>query len=87
MDSEREDPGALADEMEEQADRLQDRSKDLGEEVGEVRKDWERKRSDQSVPGANPPESHPQDESVASGTDETDSGGAEADERSERDES
>jgi hypothetical protein len=55
MTSEQEDPGALADEMEQEADRLEDRSKKLGEEVDDVRKDWERKRSDGSVPGANPP--------------------------------
>ncbi|MGZ4181136.1 MAG: hypothetical protein ACXVUL_10720 [Solirubrobacteraceae bacterium] len=55
MASEHEDPGALADEMEEEADRLEDRSKELGEDVDDVRKDWERKRSDQGVPGANPP--------------------------------
>lgn len=55
MASEHEDPGALADEMEEEADRLEDRSKKLGEDVDEVRKDWGRKRSDQAVPGANPP--------------------------------
>jgi hypothetical protein len=55
MTSEQEDPGALADEMEQEADRLEDRSKQLGEEVDDVRKDWERKRSDAGVPGANPP--------------------------------
>ena len=55
MASEHEDPGALADEMEQEADRLEDRSKKLGEDVDEVRKDWERKRSDQAVPGADPP--------------------------------
>ena len=54
MASENEDPGALADEMEGEADRLEDRSKELGEDVDEVRKDWERKRSDQAVPGAPP---------------------------------
>jgi hypothetical protein len=55
MDREQEDPGALADEMEAEADRLEARSKELGENVDDVRKDWERKRSDQGVPGANPP--------------------------------
>ena len=55
MTSEREDPDALADEMEQEADRLEERSKELGEDVDDVRKDWERKRSDQGVPGANPP--------------------------------
>ena len=50
------DPGELADDMEREADQLEDRSEELGHEVDEVRKDWERKRSDQSVPGANPPD-------------------------------
>jgi hypothetical protein len=84
MDREQEDPGALADEMEEEASRLQHRSEELGEEVSDVRKDWERKRSDAAVPGANPPSEGSQDDSVASGTDETDSGGTEADDRSEQ---
>jgi hypothetical protein len=82
MTSEHEDPGALADEMEQEADRLEDRSNELGEKVDDVRNDWERKRSDDGVPGANPPEGDSADESVASGTDETDSGGA-ADERTD----
>jgi hypothetical protein len=64
MTSEQEDPGALADEMEQEADRLEDRSKELGEEVDDVCKDWERKRADQGVPGANPPTS---DEEQTSG--------------------
>lgn len=84
MASEHEDPGALADEMEQEADRLQHRAKELGEEVDDVRKDWERKRSDAGVPGANPPENDSADESVASGTDETDSGGAQANERTDQ---
>lgn len=85
MAPEQEDPGALADEMEQEVDRLQDRSNQLGEDVDDVRKDWERKRSDQGVPGANPPDDASQDDSVASGADETSSGGAEADERSPED--
>jgi hypothetical protein len=68
MASEHEDPGALADEMEEEADRLEDRSKKLGEDVDDVRKDWERKRSDQGVPGANPP-AEGEDEPSGQGSD------------------
>jgi hypothetical protein len=56
MARDEQDPGALADEMEQEADRLEDRSKELGEEVQDVRQDWERKRADEGVPGANPPE-------------------------------
>ena len=68
MASEHEDPEALADEMEQQADRLEDRSKKLGENVDDVRKDWERKRSDQAVPGANPP-ADGEDETSGQGND------------------
>ena len=46
-------------EHEQQADRLDDevaeleqRSKNLGEEISDVREDWERKQSDDAVPGA-----------------------------------
>ena len=70
MDREQEDPGALADEMEEEADRLEGRSKELGEDVDAVRKDWQRKRSDQGVPGANPP-AEGEDETSGQGEDET----------------
>ena len=68
MASEQEDPGALADEMEEEADRLEQRSKQFGEDVDDVRKDWERKRSDQGVPGANPP-AEGDDETSGQGSD------------------
>ena len=56
-----------ADEMEQEVHDLERRSKELGDQVGDVRKDWERKRSDQSVPGANPPE--PADDSPESADD------------------
>ena len=68
MALEHEDPEALADEMEQQADRLEDRSKKLGENVDDVRKDWERKRSDQAVPGDNPP-ADGEDETSGQGND------------------
>ena len=56
MTREQEDPGALADEMEQEAQRLERRSQELGDDVGEARTDWDRKRSDPGVPGANPPD-------------------------------
>ena len=68
MASEHEDPGAHADEMDAEADRLEDRVKELGEDVDNVRKDWERKRSDQGVPGANPP-AEGDDETSGQGSD------------------
>jgi hypothetical protein len=48
------DPGKLADHLEEEADELEQRSKKLEDETAEVAQDWERKRSDESVPGAQP---------------------------------
>jgi hypothetical protein len=41
-------------EYEQTADELEERSKQLGEEITEVREDWERKRADDGVPGAAP---------------------------------
>jgi hypothetical protein len=52
--AEEHDPGPLADKAEEQTDELGQRNEALEERVMEVRRDWERKRSDPSVPGAVP---------------------------------
>jgi hypothetical protein len=52
--SEREDHEGLADELERESDKLSQRTKELGEEIGDVRDDWERKRADEGVPGAPP---------------------------------
>ena len=38
-------------------DDMERRSKKLGEGIEQARQEWERKRGDQSVPGANPPQS------------------------------
>ena len=43
-------------EYERQADELQERSEKLGEEIADVREDWERKRDDDAVPGAQNPD-------------------------------
>jgi hypothetical protein len=50
------DPEQLADELDEQADELRGRSEHLEEKVIEVQREWDRKRSDPNVPGANPPD-------------------------------
>jgi hypothetical protein len=50
------DPDKLADELEDQADGLQQHSEQLGEQTSDVRQDWERKRSDPQIAGANPPD-------------------------------
>jgi hypothetical protein len=49
------DPEELADHLEDEADDLERRSEKLGEQTDDVAQDWERKRADPSVPGANPP--------------------------------
>lgn len=46
-----------ADRLAREADQMQQRSEELGREIEDARSDWERKRADQGVPGANPPES------------------------------
>ncbi len=53
------DPDQRADELEHEADELEQRSELLAAETKEVRQDWERKRDDPNVPGAPP---HPDDE-------------------------
>jgi hypothetical protein len=50
-----EDPGKLADSLEQEADELEQRSKKLEEQTDDVAQEWERKRADESVPGAPPP--------------------------------
>jgi len=49
------DPGELADDLEREADDLEEQSERLGRRTEEVSQDWQRKRSDQGVPGAPPP--------------------------------
>jgi hypothetical protein len=50
-------PERAADRFIRETDDMEERSEKLHEGIDEVRQDWERKRADQSVPGANPPES------------------------------
>ena len=45
-----------ADDLEAKADRLEQRSDELGETIDETEADWERKKKDESVPGAVPDE-------------------------------
>jgi hypothetical protein len=60
----------LADQMEQEGDAMEQRSADLGNEISDVRDDWQRKRADEGVPGAPPPEES--DESPESETSEED---------------
>jgi hypothetical protein len=50
-----EDPEKLADQLDHESDRLAQRSDELGGKISEVRDDWQRKRTDEGVPGAVPP--------------------------------
>ncbi len=49
----------LADRLEQEAQDMQGRSDQLGEELAETREDWEAKRADPRIPGAPPPDAHP----------------------------
>ncbi len=49
------DPFALSDARDREADRLEDRSRELEGDVKRTREEWERKRADDAVPGAKPP--------------------------------
>ena len=57
-----EDPEKLAAELDAQAEDMQRRNDQLGDEVAQTREDWERKRRDPSVPGAPPPAEQRSDE-------------------------
>ena len=46
-----------ADRLERETDEMAQRSERLESEITDVREDWERKRQDESVPGAPAPES------------------------------
>ena len=48
----RQDHDAKADELERELDEMQERSEKLGDEIGGAGEDWERRKADESVPGA-----------------------------------
>ena len=45
-----------ADELDAEADRLEEQSEELEDETGQAAQDWEAKKSDDTVPGAQPDE-------------------------------
>jgi len=45
-----------ADQVERDLDEMEERSEELGKEIEETEADWERKKADDSVPGALPDE-------------------------------
>lgn len=62
-----EDPGRLADDLEQQAGEMEKRSGKLSREIDDVGEDWERKRADPSVPGAPEDQSDAEDDTQATG--------------------
>jgi chromosome segregation ATPase len=46
-----------ADDLEAEADQLEKRNEHLGEEISDLKENWEAMRRDESVPGAPAPES------------------------------
>jgi hypothetical protein len=60
----------LADQMEREGDQMEQRSAELGDEISDVRDDWQRKRADEGVPGAPPPEGQASDEAGEAESDE-----------------
>jgi hypothetical protein len=70
--SEREQYGKLADELEDHADALAGENAELGERIADVRDDWERKRADDSVPGATPDWDDPEEDEDSDDEDDED---------------
>jgi hypothetical protein len=68
-----EDHEKLANELEREAAELEEKGRALDQHVKEARADWERKRSDEAVPGAVPPSD---EEEAALGAGGDDSGDA-----------
>ncbi|HTX29888.1 MAG TPA: hypothetical protein VMD09_00800 [Solirubrobacteraceae bacterium] len=50
------DPHELSEELEEKADALEHQGQEVKDAVDETREGWERKRRDDNIPGAPPPE-------------------------------
>lgn len=56
------DPHELAQRLEREADDLERQGGEVKDAVKESREDWQRKRRDESVPGAPPPEDSESDD-------------------------
>ena len=69
----RRDHDEKADDVERELDDLQERSESLGEEIESAGEDWERRKKDESVPGAT---GAPRDEDEEDGDGELDFGRA-----------
>jgi hypothetical protein len=69
------DPEKLANALEEEAETMQRRTERVGDELAQIRQDWESKRSDPNVPGAPGP---PEGSGDASASEASESPGPEA---------
>ncbi len=56
------DPRRLSEELEKETDELERHSSELEGQITETRQDWERKRRNESIPGAPAPEPDEQSE-------------------------
>lgn len=52
-------PERAAQDLESELEEMERKAERLGDEVDETRADWRRKQSDETIPGAEPPESEP----------------------------
>ena len=65
-----EDSGPDIDELEAEAGRLEERSDEVGEHTDKAGSDWEGKKQDESVPGAQPSDEERSGGSAPDGADE-----------------
>ncbi len=56
------DPHELAEALERETDDLERQGQEVKQAVDETREDWTRKRQDESVPGAQPPDASDYDD-------------------------
>ena len=85
MSSSDADPSELEREGQREADKLEDRSKQLSQDIENVGQDWQQKRADESVPGAKTPDD-PGDEADEEPDEDSDESSEEdSDEKSDED--
>jgi hypothetical protein len=58
-----------AEQMEDDAERMEHHSEQLGDRIDDVKEDWERKEQDASVPGAQPDADEEEEEEPVAGVD------------------
>ena len=83
MSSSDADPADLEREGQREADKLEGRSKELGQDIEDVDQDWKQKRADEAVPGAKTPHDEDDDSDEESDDDSEDESDDDSDEDSE----